>query len=357
MAEELDRRRLGKRTERVLALAAMRSGSRLVTSTRRLRAASSEHRRASRCRRRPPARSCRADRSVAVTEMRASSPSTPSAWAIVGSTSAGSRTGDRSTNQTPSGNRSDASAATASANRVFRFLPGPDASRAARRRAESRARRRALSRGRRAGSPGSGRFVLVEALQRREVAARRAGRRAREPPRSLNRCSPRSRSVACRRARGRGRDEDLPAVPGGGDACRPVDVAADVALLGEERRSRCAARRAPGSARGERLGEPRTPRRARRARSGRRRRRRRPGCRPRRRPRRHKPRGSPPVLGERLRVRSAPSSCSSRVEPSTSVKRKVTVPVGRSGRHRCLRIMKRWRPHVQNRVLGKPRFD
>ena len=27
------------------------------------------------------------------------------------------------------------------------------------------------------------------------------------------------------------------------------------------------------------------------------------------------------------------------------------------GPHRCLKIMKRWRPHVQNRVLGKPRFD
>ena len=36
----------------------------------------------------------------------------------------------------------------------------------------------------------------------------------------------------------------------------------------------------------------------------------------------------PAVLGECLGVALAPSSWSSRVEPSTSVKRKVTVPVG-----------------------------
>jgi hypothetical protein len=33
----------------------------------------------------------------------------------------------------------------------------------------------------------------------------------------------------------RRRDEHLPAVPGGGDARRAMDVATDVALLGEER--------------------------------------------------------------------------------------------------------------------------
>ena len=47
----------------------------------------------------------------------------------------------------------------------------------------------------------------------------------------------------------RGRDQHLPAVAAGGDAGRPVDVHADVALLGQVRRAGMDARSAPGSGR------------------------------------------------------------------------------------------------------------
>ncbi len=50
---------------------------------------------------------------------------TPSAWAIAGSTSAGSASGARSTNQTPSPNSSPRSAATSTARRVLPTPPGP----------------------------------------------------------------------------------------------------------------------------------------------------------------------------------------------------------------------------------------
>ena len=53
---------------------------------------------------------------------------------------------------------------------------------------------------------------------------------------------------------------------------------------------------------------------------------------------------NPPVLGERARVPSGPSSCSSRVDPSMSVKRNVTVPVGSSATGLSLR---RYAEHVR----------
>ena len=58
----------------------------------------------------------------------------------------------------------------------------------------------------------------------------------------------------------------------------------------------------------------------------------------------------PPVLGERLRVRLGPSSCRSFVEPSTSVKRKVTVPVGSA------RLPTRATPEGPRQTSG-PSFD
>ena len=55
--------------------------------------------------------------------------------------------------------------------------------------------------------------------------------------------------------RSRGRDEHLPAVPGGGDAGGTVDVSADVALVGEKRRPGVQADPDLDRAGGERLGE------------------------------------------------------------------------------------------------------
>ncbi len=132
-----------------------------------------------------------------------------------------------------------------------------------------------------------------------------------------------------RRRRG---DEHLAPVAGGGDAGRAVDVAADVALrrrasgvpvcrpirtwIGPAcQRLRALLRRPP---------VPRVP-------SGTRRRTRRPACPPRPRPRPCRPRGSragAPRAPPRTPRSRAPSS--SFVEPSTSVKRNVTVPAGRS---------------------------
>ena len=167
--------------------------------------------------------------------------------------------------------------------------------------------------------------------------------------RSLSRCSPRSASSSSTSWAVDGRDEHLPAVAGGGDAGGAVDVAADVALLGQERRPRVQADPHLDRAGGERLGH--------RRRGGERARRGREGeeegvalrvdldaALARRRPRgsRAGARRAPP------RSASAPSSCSSLVEPSTSVKRKVTVPEGRSPRTGV--IMRQSKVHVTIRA-------
>ena len=127
-----------------------------------------------------------------------------------------------------------------------------------------------------------------------------------------------------------------------------MDVFADVSLLRDEGRTGVQARPAPVSAPPQATPSSLPRRRARPAPWGRRRRTRRPAS--------HLHAGvrcagladHAPVLGERLRVRSAPSSCSSFVEPSTSVKRNVTVPVGSPSRiddleGKCDGVIKRQR--------------
>ena len=163
-------------------------------------------------------------------------------------------------------------------------------------------------------------------------ARRRAGR---------SRPARRSPSAGARRGRGArrrrrasavaARDEHLAAVAGRRDPRGHVDVLADVALVGHERRAGVQADAHADRAGRERLRDSRRRReRARRA-SGRRRRTRRPACPPRRRRgARSASRITRRCSASASAYASAPSSCSSLVEPSTSVKRNVTVPVGRS---------------------------
>ena len=130
------------------------------------------------------------------------------------------------------------------------------------------------------------------------------------------------------------RDEHLPAVPG-----RPRSAPPGARPLRRSPprpravcRCGCPCARGSGPARAPRA--PRPPPAVRRARSGRRRRRRLPACRPRRRRGRRTPRaGRVDARRARSAYASAPSSCSSFVEPSTSVKRKVTVPGGEVAPH------------------------
>ena len=125
--------------------------------------------------------------------------------------------------------------------------------------------------------------------------------------------------------RGRSRDEDLPAVAGRGDSGGAMDVGADVTLGGDKRRAvwmpiRTGIASASWASRAAATAS--APRR-------RRRRRRRPACRPRRRRGARTPRAEHAGVRRGLGVALGPSSCSSFVDPSTSVKRNVTVPVGR----------------------------
>ena len=150
--------------------------------------------------------------------------------------------------------------------------------------------------------------------------------------RSLSRCSPRSlsssldelgssrpRRAPARRGRrrrcgqhgGRRRRRTPPRSSSGVPVCRPT--------------------RTLDRAGGERLGEGRAAAIAPGA-VGKGRRRRRPACRPRPALGGARLANHTAMLGKRLGVALAPSSCSNRVEPSTSVKRKVTVPEGRSCR-------------------------
>jgi hypothetical protein len=131
---------------------------------------------------------------------------------------------------------------------------------------------------------------------------------------------------------GRLGDDDLTAVSGGCDAGGEVDVVADVALLGYERCPRVQADPDLDRSRRERLGHLRSgPHRTRGRREGEEERialrvHLDPAVRSAGRP------DQAAVLGERGRVALRASSCRSLVEPSTSVKRKVTVPLGRSRR-------------------------
>ena len=150
---------------------------------------------------------------------------------------------------------------------------------------------------------------------------------------SFSRCSPRSVSSSSTSSAVASREDNLASVRRGGDPRCEVDIVADVALVGEQRRAGVQADPHLNRPRRERLGEALLQQPALRAPWERRRRTRLPACRPRRRPRQRTPHGSrggarqaPPHSA------SAPSSCRSFVEPSTSVKRKVTVPEGRSSR-------------------------
>ena len=148
---------------------------------------------------------------------------------------------------------------------------------------------------------------------------------------SFRRCSPRS-AARPRRARQSPGEDHLAAVAGGSDAGGEVDVVSDVALVGQKRSPGVEADPHPDRPRGQRavIASPPPPRPAP---SGRRRRRRLLACRPRPRPARaHASRITRRCSASASAYPSAPSSCRSLVEPSTSVKRKVTVPLGRSPR-------------------------
>ena len=129
-------------------------------------------------------------------------------------------------------------------------------------------------------------------------------------------------------------DEDLPAVPGRADPGRAVDCEARVPAAGATAWPVCRPIRTlictpsrPGETGARAV--LRRPREERRARWRRRRRRSRPGCRPRS---RCGPRSRPQQTLMLLSTSTYRSrSClTSRVEPSMSVKRKVTAPVGNS---------------------------
>ena len=147
---------------------------------------------------------------------------------------------------------------------------------------------------------------------------------------SFSRCSPSSTTSSPASSRVATGEDDLPACPAAAIRAH-VHVAPDVALLGEQRRPRMyadpnldrprgsasvisyAAAMAPGAVgKAKKNASPcvstSTPSSAAQA------------------------RGSPAVLGERLGIGLRPDSRKSFVEPSTSVKRKVTVPEGRSPR-------------------------
>ena len=259
-----------------------------------------------------------------------SEPPPPSARAAAGPTSAGSASGASGTHHTPSGYSSVASPAAWSASRVF---PDPAG---ARQREEPRVvAREQLSHVRELvlateeRRRGDGEVRPVERLQGRELVAAELENplwRAQVLEPVLAEVA---QFVPVDERRRRSRDEHLPAVPGGSDARRAVDVSADVALLREQRRAGVEAhphRIEPAPVR--RLAR----RQARRAQSRTRRRTRRPACPPRRRRIARTPRAKRGGAPRALRILLTPSSCRSRVEPSMSVKRKVTVPVGRSAR-------------------------
>ena len=168
---------------------------------------------------------------------------TPSALAIRGATSIGSRIGSSGTKKTPSGKSSDDRAASWSDSRVLPVPPGPvsvssrvpASSRAAVSSSASRPTKVVSWVGRLFG-PG------VQRAQRREVGGQavgdRPGRCRTGALRSLSRCSPRSRSVtpstgwSSSWSRVRLGREDLPAVGERRDPRRPVDAETDEALPG-----------------------------------------------------------------------------------------------------------------------------
>ena len=165
---------------------------------------------------------------------------TSSALATASSASAGSRSAASETHQTPSGASSATSAAACNASRVFPVPPGPGE----RQQPDVVAAQQAddlvqLARAAEERRRRNGQVRLVERLQAREVARRRAGRARSGAERSFSRCSPRSRrSSPATRSRVACDSEHLPAVPGRGDPRRAMDVDPDVALVGDDRLAR-----------------------------------------------------------------------------------------------------------------------
>ena len=171
---------------------------------RRARAAaprrSAPRRRPARSCRGPAAGACRASQSASVSSIdRVGLSATPSVRAIRGATSIGSRIGSRGTKKTPSGKSSEARAANWSDSRVLPVPPGP----------VSVSRRVVVSRRAASASSSSRPMNVVSWVGRlfgRASSERSGGNVACSPsastwkmrtgaPRSLSRCSPRSRRV------------------------------------------------------------------------------------------------------------------------------------------------------------------
>ena len=289
----------------------------------------------------------RAESAIAATSTRRPPDSrTPIARAIALGTSSGSATGASPTRWT--GRSSAARAATSSASRLLPAPPGPvivtrrASGSPSRRSTRASASLRPTSRWCSAGR------LVAESVLSGGKSSRRPGatswKSCAAVGTSFSRWRPEraergarqrlvARDVACR-----ARDDDLLSVRGGADARGDDDVHADVALVAElglagvdtdPQSMRLLGRPRLGR---ERALDLRQPRRSRRALARRRGTRRRRPSRPRRR------RGARAAARTISRIRAraganrSPRRWSSRVEPSTSAKRSVTVPAGRSRR-------------------------
>ena len=238
----------------------------------------------------------------------------PSVCAIVSVTSAGSRSVASPTQKTPALYSGTSSAAASIASRVLPVPPGPVS---VTRRAPSSKQRQHLQQLAVAADERAGRARQVrvgDRLQRREGAVAELEDRDRLGD-VLEPVLAEIGELDARRARASQRERiDLAAVARSGDAGGEVDVVADVALVGEQRRARVQADPHLDRPRRQRLGHRLAQPRALPAPWGRRRRTRRPACPPRRRRRRRRPRGSrggarrAPRRTPRRRARAAASS-------------------------------------------------
>ena len=177
---------------------------------------------------------------------------------------------------------------------------------------------------------GNRQVRLVQRLQRREVSVPSWKRRS-GALRSFSRCRPRSRTSTPARSAVACDSSTCPPCPAAAIRAARCTSIPDVALVGPQRlpgvqphphpdRTACKARAA----------HPRQPPRHRRH-GQTPRRKRRPGCRPRPRHAAATPRATHAGARQAPRRTRHPAPASSRVDPSMSVKRNVTVPVGSSG--------------------------
>ena len=209
---------------------------------------------------------------------------TPSALAVVAGTTAGSRSAASGTHHNPSGNSSAASATACSASRVFPVPPGPvSVTRRTSRRVTSSTTSLTSDSATEERRRRNGQVRPVERLERREVT-----RTELEHPllrgEILEAVHPEiEQRLAAGELCSRGGHDCLPAVRGGCDASRPVQVGSDIAAVRQQRRARVHSDTHPDRRRRGAPREPRRPRRARPAPSRTRRRTHRPECRPRRR--------------------------------------------------------------------------